>query len=112
MNMRRTLLIALLATLLGSFSLSTGAWAQSAQELRSSGEAGERWDGLMEARTPSAEQAVDNINNERLEVYRDRAEQQNAPVQEVGKVYFEKIIRKVPSGTWIKKPDGKWTQTP
>ncbi|WP_081816382.1 YdbL family protein [Fodinicurvata fenggangensis] len=110
MNMRRTLLIALLAILLGSFSLSTGAWAQSAQELRSSGEAGERWDGLMEARTPSAEQAVDDINNERLEVYRDRAEQQNAPVQEVGKVYFEKIISKVPSGTWIKKPDGKWTQ--
>ncbi|MFC4351443.1 YdbL family protein [Fodinicurvata halophila] len=103
-------MVALLFALLGSAVLGATAWAQSAEELRRSGDAGERWDGLMEARTPSAESAVDKINQERLEVYRDRAEQQDAPVQSVGKIYFEKILDKVPSGTWIKKPNGEWIQ--
>lgn len=110
MNIRKSFLITFLAALLGSFSLGQTAWAQSAEELRRSGNAGERWDGLMEARTPSAERAVDEINNQRLELYRDRAEQQDAPVQAVGKIYFETIMNKAPSGTWIKKPNGEWTQ--
>lgn len=110
MKIRKSFLVALLTVLLGSAALGVTAWAQSAEELRRSGDAGERWDGLMEARTPSVESAVDEINQERLEVYRDRAGQQDVPVQEVGKVYFEKILDKAPNGTWVKKPNGEWTQ--
>ncbi|MDH3642208.1 MAG: YdbL family protein [Gammaproteobacteria bacterium] len=104
---RRRFVLALSA--MGGGMIRT-ARAQSADALRASGDAGERFDGYMEARKPSAASAVDAINAQRRKVYEDRAKQQNAPVEEVGRVYAQQIIGKVSSGTWIKSEAGDWSQ--
>lgn len=86
------------------------AHAQSADALRASGDAGERFDGYMEARKPSAAAAVEAINAQRRQVYEERARQQNVPVEEVGRVYAQQIIGQAPAGTWIKNQAGSWSQ--
>ncbi|MCW5751518.1 MAG: YdbL family protein [Alphaproteobacteria bacterium] len=109
MSISRRHLFSIVA-LAGALLFAPAAFAQSAEQLRASGAAGERWDGLMEARDPGAQAAVNQINQQRQQVYRDRAAKQNVPAQEVGKVYFEQIVRSAPPGTWIKGADGRWVQ--
>lgn len=84
--------------------------AQSADQLRATGAAGERWDGYMEARDPAAKAAVDAINAERRKVYQDRARQQGVSAEEVGKVYAEQIFESLPTGSWFKQANGQWIQ--
>lgn len=111
---RRMLLSALAAAALPALALSVAAprpaFAQSAEQLRASGAAGERWDGYMEARDASAAGAVAQINAQRKQIYQQRASQQNAPVDEVGKVYAQQIFQQSAAGTWFKKPNGQWVQ--
>ncbi|MGO1118359.1 YdbL family protein [Rhodovibrionaceae bacterium A322] len=91
-------------------SLSAPAFAQSADNLRSSGQAGERFDGYMEARDGSAKAAVAKINQQRKAVYEKRAKQQGVSVDQVGKVYAEQIFNKLPKGAWFKQANGQWIQ--
>ena len=107
LSRRRFVLIAL--SVMGGGIIRTAS-AQSADALRASGDAGERFDGYMEARKPSATAAVDAINAQRRKVYEDRAKQQNVPVEDVGRVYAQQIIGQVSSGTWIKSEAGGWSQ--
>lgn len=90
--------------------MSVPAFAQSADELRASGAAGERWDGYLEARESSAKVAVDAINAERRKVYQQRAKQQGVSAEEVGKVYAEQIFGSLPAGSWFKQANGQWVQ--
>lgn len=94
----------------GLSMLSLPAFAQSADALRASGAAGERWDGYLEAREPSARAAVDAINAERRRVYEQRAAQQGVSAEEVGKVYAEQIFASLPQGSWFKQANGQWVR--
>jgi uncharacterized protein YdbL (DUF1318 family) len=104
------LLLAALATAALPALAPRAAHAQAAEQLRSSGTAGERWDGYMEARDASATGAVAKINEQRRQIYQERATQQKAPVDEVGKVYAQQIFQQSAPGTWFKKPNGQWVQ--
>ena len=115
MMSRRLFLAALAATgltaaLSGPLLLGAPALAQSKDALISAGTAGERWDGYMEARDSSVAGAVASINAQRKQVYEKRASEQGVPVEEVGKVYAQEIISRLPSGAWIKRPNGNWVQ--
>jgi uncharacterized protein len=105
------LLLALVLIALGGAAVQAQGGA-TAEQLRASGAAGERWDGLMEARDPSAQADVAAINERRMELYRERAGAQDVPWEDVGMVYFEQIFATLPSGTWIKGTDNVWGQKP
>lgn len=89
------------------------AAAQSLEELRKSGAVGERYDGyavVREAGGASVEAVVREINDKRKAIYAERAKAQNAPANEVGKVYALEIMQKAPAGTWFLDAAGKWVQ--
>ena len=67
-------------------------------------------DGFARARDGSAQAFVDNLNEQRREIYVKRAKSQNVSVDQVGRVYAAQILSKAPKGTWILGENGKWTQ--
>lgn len=83
------------------------AWAQNLEALRASGVIGERIDGYVVAREPSAQAEADAINAQRKAIYQEKAAAQGIDIEQVGKVYAEEILRKVPAGTWI-QINGQW----
>ena len=85
----------------------TPAWAENLEALRASGAIGERVDGYVVARGPSAQAEADAINAQRKAIYQEKAAAQGIEVEQVGKVYAEEILRKVPAGTWI-QINGQW----
>ena len=85
------------------------AWADSIENLRASGAVGESYDGYVVAREPGARGEADEINAKRRSIYQEKATAQGIDIEQVGKVYAEEIIRKVPSGTWIQL-NGQWKQ--
>jgi len=105
---RRRLLLGLAAIGAGLLLWAGSAHAQSADALRASGAAGERFDGFMEAREASAAAAVETINAERRTVYAQRAQEQGIPPEEVGRVYAQQILSRAAPGTWIKTEAGQW----
>ncbi len=86
------------------------ALAQSADTLRASGQAGERYDGYMQARDPKVAGEVHKINDERHRVYSIRAEQEGVSIGEVGRVFAQQLIEQSPPGTWILTESGQWVQ--
>ncbi len=101
--------LALIVALLG-VSLALPSSAQDWKGLRASGALGERYDGLLVARDPSADPVAKRINSDRLELYAKRAAQLEVSIEEVGKIYFQENYPNLPNGTWIQAPDGSWTQ--
>ena len=100
-----------LAGLLGLACALPGiAQAQSADALRSSGQAGERFDGFMEARDASVAGAVNQINAQRREVYEKRDQQEGVSIDQVGRVFAHEIYRKAAPGTYFRSEGGSWTQ--
>ena len=85
----------------------TSAWAANLEALRASGAIGERIDGYVVAREPSAQAEADAINAQRKVIYQEKAAAQGIDVEQVGKVYAEELLRKVPAGTWI-QINGQW----
>lgn len=94
-----------IALLLG---LTAAAAAQSLDSLRASGAVGERFDGMAVARDSSAAGVVNKVNQQRLQIYQDRARQEGVSVQQVGEVYANQIRRSAPSGTWFQDRSGRW----
>ncbi|MEC9347735.1 MAG: YdbL family protein [Pseudomonadota bacterium] len=97
---------------LGLFLPFGPALAQSLDQLRASGAVGERFDGLAVARenTPAVRSFVDGVNARRLDIYRQKAQAQGVPVEQVGRVYATEIMRSAPRGTWFLEPSGRWRQ--
>ncbi len=111
--MRRRLgfsLVVLIAVVVATGLFAAPASAQSLDDLRASGAVGERFDGLTEARDPSAAADVLKINAKRKEIYAQRAASQGVPADQVGRVYAQEILQKAPAGTWFLAPDNTWTQ--
>ena len=108
---RRILSLLTLACCL-TLALPAIGHAASADALRAAGKAGERFDGYLEARDPSAAADVTTINAERRALYEKRAAEQGVDAAAVGKVYAKQIYAKLASGAWFKQPDGTWVQKP
>lgn len=95
------------AILLALILHGTPAWADTLENLRASGAIGESYNGYVIAREPSARTEADAINAKRSAIYQEKAAAQGVDIDQVGKVYAEEIIRKVPPGTWI-QINGQW----
>lgn len=88
--------------------LTSAAQAQSLDDLRAAGTIGERYDGLVVARDPALAGFADQVNQQRLQIYRDRAAQQGVTVEQVGEVYARQITGSAPAGTWFLDRGGNW----
>ncbi len=88
------------------------ASAQTLNQLRQSGVVGERFDGLAVLReggaSSNARAVVKQVNKKRRQLYGKRAKQQNAPIDQVGRVFAKKILGKAPKGTWFLEESGRW----
>ena len=98
-----------LALLLPGASASAG----KLEDMRAAGVVGERFDGFLELRDPSASGAkkfVDQVNAKRRKIYQKRASKEGVSEQQVGMIYAKEIMGKAAKGTWFKGANGKWTQ--
>jgi uncharacterized protein len=79
---------------------------------RASGQVGERFDGLAVVRdTANAATLgpmVEQVNAERRRVYAERAAADRVPVDQVGRVYAQEIVKSAPAGTWFLQESGQW----
>ncbi len=88
------------------------AAADQLDELRAQGQIGERFDGFAEARDDASDAAralVEKVNAQRRGIYEKQAKKQNISVDQVGRVYAERILKTLPKGAWIRTEDG-WRQ--
>jgi uncharacterized protein len=91
--------------------------AQTGSQLdayRADGVIAERFDGYVELRdsnAPSEARAlVKEVNAKRKALYKRRADEQNVPVKEVGKIFANKIVKTAPAGTYFRQPGGGYVQ--
>ena len=106
---RRQILAMILAAPLLLATLSSGpAQAQSLGDLRKSGAIGERFDGFAEARESSARGAADSVNAKRRAEYAKVAASKGISVDQVGRIFGQKIIGKLPKGAWYLPEGGSW----
>ncbi len=109
----RTWLLALTPLLVVLALVAQGpASAQSLDALRAGGTVGERYDGLAVVRDPGApaqiQSLVQQVNQQRQQIYAQRASQQGVPIDQVGRVYAAEIRRNAPPGTWFQAENGQW----
>ncbi len=106
-----------LAALLAAVVLgATVAAAADLDTYRSQGVIAERYDGYVELRVDDApaeaRQLVERVNAKRRDIYEKRADRQDVEVEAVGKVYAKQILKKAPSGTYVKTSDGGYRRIP
>ncbi len=93
-------------------SISSAAFALDLETARSQGLAGETDSGLL-AKPPAAGDQADSlitvVNASRSAEYTRIAEQNAITSEVVGKMMFEKIYTKLPSGTWV-RINGSWSR--
>ncbi len=81
---------------------------------RANGVIAERFDGYVEIRdsnAPSEARAfVEDVNARRRALYSQRADESNVPVEEVGKVFANKIVETAPPGTYFRQPSGDYAR--
>ncbi len=82
--------------------------AQSLDELRASGAVGERYDGYAQALQSSAAGLVKQVNAKRKQIYTQRAAQEGASADQIGRVYARQIFAKAPRGTKFLQANGSW----
>ncbi len=101
------------AALIGGFALGGAAQSALAQDwkaLRASGALGERFDGFLVARDSSAANVAGQVNEQRRQLYIQRAAEQGTTVDQVGRIYFQENLSRLPNGTWVLLEDGSWVQ--
>jgi hypothetical protein len=100
-----------LALALAALWLALPAAAQEDwKALRASGALAERYDGLLEARSPGAAGVAESINAARRELYARRAAESGTTVDQVGRIYFQENLPNLPEGTWLRLEDGSSRQ--
>ena len=109
---RSLLALALLLAALALPPAVAPAGAQDLNQLRAGGLVGERFDGYAEAIDQSYLEFVRGVNGKRHQIYKQRAAEQNVPVDQVGRLYAKEIIAQSPSGTRLLKQDGTWATKP
>ena len=69
------------------------------------------WEELRDTNAPSEARAVvEDVNAKRRALYKQRANESNVPVAEVGKVFANKIVDTAPSGTYFRRPSGGYVR--
>ena len=98
--------------LIGTLLVFAGTTAKADQldDMRASGQVGERADGFLEARDGGAQGFVNEINAKRRAAYEQIAGQQGISTDEVGRIAAEKISGRLPSGAWYQTSGGDWRQ--
>ena len=91
------------------------AWAGAKlDDYRADGVIAERFDGYVEIRDSSAPGEVSalvaDVNARRRALYTKRAGESDVPVEEVGKIFANKIAETAPSGTYFLQPGGGYVQ--
>ncbi|SFL68642.1 YdbL family protein [Nitrosomonas communis] len=84
--------------------------ADNLEQLRASGAIGESYSGYVIARNPNAQAQANAINTQRKAIYQEKATAQRVGVDQVGKVYAIEIFKKLPTGTWFQKENGRWVR--
>lgn len=109
---RRHLLAGIFLSGVLALGASAPTAAQSLDQLRASGAVGERYDGLVVARSNDAavQSLVNSVNAERRQIYAKRAAEQGVSADQVGRVYAQEIFRKAPQGTYFLQENGQWVQ--
>ena len=97
------------------FAAPGPAWAGAKLDaFRADGVIAERYDGYVEIRdsnaTSEARDLVADVNAKRRALYGKRAGESNVPVEEVGKIFANKIADTAPSGTYFLQPGGGYVQ--
>ena len=113
---RRPALALLLATA-GWLFLSPFADARAQSRLldapRTAGTVGERHDGFAAvhgAAPPEVAALVAQVNQERRALYAERARNDKASIEAVGKIYAAEIAKAAPPKTWFQSQSGQWSQ--
>jgi uncharacterized protein YdbL (DUF1318 family) len=107
-----------LVTALATSALALGLYAGPAvaadlDTLRQQGVIAERHDGFVEIRADGSDAAravVERVNSSRRDLYEQRADSQGVPVEQVGRVYAQQILERLPEGAWFLKPNGNYVQ--
>lgn len=96
----------LMLTLIMSFSV----FALELSDAKQQGLVGERVDGLLGAIATSREvkELVNDINAQRLAVYKQIAEKNAMTLDQVSVLAGEKAIKKTPRGQYIQNTAGQW----
>ncbi len=105
-NLARLVILAAVALALGWSA--PPVLAQSLDQLRASGAVGERYDGYAQALQSSAASVVQQVNAKRKQIYAQRAAQEGASVDQIGRVYGRQIFAKAPPGTKFLQENGSW----
>ncbi len=105
-NLARLVILAAAALALGWSA--PPVLAQSLDQLRASGAVGERYDGYAQALQSSAAGMVQQVNAKRKQIYAQRAAQEGASVDQIGRVYARQIVAKAPPGTKFLQENGSW----
>ena len=105
-NLARLVILAAAALALGWSA--PPVLAQSLDQLRASGAVGERYDGYAQALQSSAAGVVQQVNAKRKQIYAQRAAQEGASVDQIGRVYARQIFAKAPPGTKFLQENGSW----
>ena len=91
----------------------SSAFSQTLAELRTQGQVGERFDGLLVPRGNVSAQVrafIADTNAKRQAIYQKRATEQGVDIAQVGQIYAQKITERAPAGTWFLSENGKWTR--
>lgn len=88
------------------------AHALSLDEAKSEGLVGERPDGLLGVvvDTPETNRLVTEINAKRLDRYRQLAQEEGVPVNQVQALVGEKVIGQAAPGEYILGASGEWVR--
>lgn len=105
-NFSRALVVAAVVLALGLSA--PPVLAQSLDELRASGAVGERYDGYAQALQSSAAGVVKQVNAKRRQIYAQRAAEEGASVDQIGRVYARQIFAKASRGTKFLQENGSW----
>ena len=107
-------MLALLALIFVTIGAPAISFAKPLDAPRANGTIGERYDGYVVLRNPNAPQSIKNLvaqtNAQRRALYEQRAKQEKVPVEAIGKIYAQQIIRSAPKGTYFLEANGKWTR--
>jgi len=96
----------LMLTLILSFSV----FAIELSDAKQQGLVGERVDGLLGVIEASREvkELVNDINSQRLTVYKQIAEKNAMTIEQVSVLAGQKAIKKTPKGQYIQNTSGQW----
>ncbi|EGT4382772.1 YdbL family protein [Cronobacter malonaticus] len=102
----KSLLVVMLALLLAS----PVSYALTLDEARAQGRVGETFTGYLAPVAQDAETValVARINQARAESYRDVAQQNGLPVDEVAKMAGQKLVARSKPGEYVRGINGQW----